>query len=118
MPRLLRASRTKWIVNGQVNKEFLDKYAVGYDDDTMPESAKGQNKSYQRLRYMGTGYDMSRKRLPNGLRPLRKSPPIPFANWRRTWLPQKLRLCARAGVLSAILTAKTPRALFACFLFC
>ncbi len=37
----------EWIVNGQVNKEFLDKYAVGYDDDTMPESAKGQNKSYK-----------------------------------------------------------------------
>ena len=39
MPRLLRASRLSGFVNGQVNKEFLDKYAVGYDDDTMPESA-------------------------------------------------------------------------------
>lgn len=50
----------EWIVNGQVNKEFLDKYAVGYDDDTMPESAKGQNKSYKDY-VMGTGYDMVEK---------------------------------------------------------
>ena len=50
----------EWIANGQVNKEFLDKYAVGYDDDTMPESAKGQNKSYKDY-VMGTGYDMVEK---------------------------------------------------------
>ena len=50
----------EWIANGQVNKEFLDKYTVGYDDDTMPESAKGQNKSYKDY-VMGTGYDMVEK---------------------------------------------------------
>ena len=50
----------EWIANGQVNKEFLDKYTVGYDDETMPESAKGQNKSYKDY-IMGTGYDMVEK---------------------------------------------------------
>ena len=39
-----------------VDKEFLDKYCIGYDEDTMPESAKGQDKSYKDY-IMGTGYD-------------------------------------------------------------
>ena len=34
--------------------------AVGYDEDTMPESAKGQNKSYKDY-IMGTGCDMVEK---------------------------------------------------------
>lgn len=50
----------EWISNGQVNKDFLDKYCVGYDDDTMPDSAKGQNRSYKDY-IMGTGYDMVEK---------------------------------------------------------
>ena len=48
------------IANDQVDKEFLDTYCVGYDEDTMPESAKGQNKSYKDY-IMGTGYDMVEK---------------------------------------------------------
>ncbi len=44
------------IKNDMVDKEFLDKYCIGYDEDTMPESAKGQNKSYKDY-IMGTGYD-------------------------------------------------------------
>lgn len=48
------------IVADKVDKEFLDEYCVGYDDDTMPESAKGQNKSYKDY-IMGTGYDMVEK---------------------------------------------------------
>ncbi len=54
---LVSAIAYEWISNGKVNKEFLDKYCVGYDDDTMPASAKGQNKSYKDY-IMGTGYDM------------------------------------------------------------
>ncbi|WP_225749768.1 DMSO/selenate family reductase complex A subunit [Paraeggerthella sp. Marseille-Q4926] len=57
---LCSAIAHEWIANGQVNKEFLDKYCVGYDEDTMPESAKGQNKSYKDY-IMGTGYDMIEK---------------------------------------------------------
>lgn len=57
---LCSAIAHEWIANGQVNKEFLDKYCVGYDEDTMPESAKGQNKSYKDY-IMGTGYDMVEK---------------------------------------------------------
>ena len=50
----------EFIANDQVDKEFLDTYCVGYDEDTMPESAKGQNKSYKDY-IMGTGYDMVEK---------------------------------------------------------
>ena len=57
---LCSAIAYEWIANGQVNKEFLDAYCVGYDEDTMPESAKGQNKSYKDY-IMGTGYDMVEK---------------------------------------------------------
>ncbi|MDO4590822.1 MAG: molybdopterin-dependent oxidoreductase [Slackia sp.] len=44
------------IENGLVDKAFLDTYVVGFDEDTMPESAKGQAKSYKDY-VMGTGYD-------------------------------------------------------------
>ena len=44
------------IKNDMIDKEFLDKYCIGFDEDTMPESAKGQNKSYKDY-IMGTGYD-------------------------------------------------------------
>lgn len=57
---LCSAIAHEWIANGQVDKDFLDKYTVGYDEDTMPESAKGQNKSYKDY-IMGTGYDMVEK---------------------------------------------------------
>ena len=57
---LVSAIAHELIVNDQVNKEFLDTYCVGYDEDTMPESAKGQNKSYKDY-IMGTGYDMVEK---------------------------------------------------------
>ena len=57
---LASAIAHEWIANDQVDKEFLDTYCVGYDEDTMPESAKGQNKSYKDY-IMGTGYDMVEK---------------------------------------------------------
>lgn len=69
---LASAIAYEWISNGQVNKEFLDKYAVGYDDDTMPESAKGQNKSYKDY-IMGTGYDMVAK-TPEWAAPITQIP--------------------------------------------
>lgn len=39
-----------------VDSEFLATYCIGYDEDTMPESAKGQNRSYKDY-IMGQGAD-------------------------------------------------------------
>ena len=57
---LCAAIAHEWIVEGKVDKESLDTYCLGYDEDTMPESAKGQNKSYKDY-IMGTGWDMVEK---------------------------------------------------------
>ncbi len=43
-----------------VDLDFLHKYCVGFDEETMPESAKGKNKSYTDY-IMGTGYDKVEK---------------------------------------------------------
>ena len=59
-PRLCSAIAHELIANDLVDKEFLDTYCVGYDEDTMPESAKGQNKSYKDY-IMSTGWDMVEK---------------------------------------------------------
>lgn len=45
------------INNGWADENFLHTYCVGYDEDTMPDSAKGQNKSFKDY-ILGTGYDM------------------------------------------------------------
>ena len=57
---LVSAIAHELIVNDQVDHEFLDTYCVGFDESTMPESAKGQNKSYTDY-IMGTGYEMVEK---------------------------------------------------------
>lgn len=57
---LCAAIAHEWITGGKVDKKFLDKYCVGYDEDTMPKSAKGKNKSYKDY-VMGTGYDKVEK---------------------------------------------------------
>ncbi|RXZ53950.1 dimethyl sulfoxide reductase subunit A [Senegalimassilia faecalis] len=48
------------INNGWADEEFLHKYCVGYDEETLPESAKGKNASYKDY-ILGTGYDMTPK---------------------------------------------------------
>ncbi len=48
------------INNGWADEEFLHTYCVGYDEESMPESAAGQNKSYKDY-ILGTGYDMVAK---------------------------------------------------------
>lgn len=53
---LCSALAYEWIAGDMVDKDFLDAYCVGYDEATMPESAKGQNRSYKDY-IMGTGYD-------------------------------------------------------------
>lgn len=57
---LCSAIAHEWIVNDQIDLDFLHTYCVGYDEETLPESAKGQNKSYRDY-IMGTGYDMVEK---------------------------------------------------------
>ena len=69
---LCSALAHEWIVNNQVDKEFLDAYVVGFDDDTMPDSAKGQNKSYKDY-IMGTGYDKIEK-TPEWAAPITQIP--------------------------------------------
>ena len=62
----------EWVVNDQIDLEFLHTYCVGYDEETMPESAKGQNKSY-RAYLMGEGYDMVEK-TPEWAAPITQIP--------------------------------------------
>ena len=57
---LISAIAHELIVNGQCDLDFLHTYCVGFDEETMPESAQGQNKSYTDY-IMGTGYDMVEK---------------------------------------------------------
>ncbi len=69
---LCAAIAHEWISENKVDKDFLDTYCVGYDDDTMPESAKGQNKSYKDY-VMGTGYDKVEK-TPEWAAPITQIP--------------------------------------------
>ncbi len=48
------------IKNNWIDLDFLHTYCVGYDEETLPESAKGKNASYYDY-IMGTGYDMVEK---------------------------------------------------------
>ena len=48
------------ISNGWADEEFLHACCVGYDEETLPESAKGKNASYKDY-ILGTGYDMTPK---------------------------------------------------------
>ena len=57
---LVAAVAHELIVNDQCDLDFLHTYCVGFDEQTMPESAQGQNKSYTDY-IMGTGYDMVEK---------------------------------------------------------
>lgn len=48
------------INNGWADEEFLHTYCVGYDEETLPESAKGKNASFKDY-ILGAGYDMTPK---------------------------------------------------------
>lgn len=69
---LVSAIAYEWIVNNQVNLEFLHEYCIGYDEETMPESAKGKNLSYKDY-IMGTGYDKIAK-TPEWAEPITQIP--------------------------------------------
>lgn len=57
---LVSAIAHELIKNDQVDIDFLHTYCVGFDEETLPDSAKGQNKSYRDY-IMGTGYDKIEK---------------------------------------------------------
>lgn len=57
---LASAIAHEFIANEQIDLDFLHTYCIGYDEETLPESAKGQNRSYKDY-IMGTGYDMVEK---------------------------------------------------------
>ncbi|MCL2529823.1 MAG: molybdopterin-dependent oxidoreductase [Coriobacteriia bacterium] len=69
---LVNAIAHEWIVEGKVDEEFLRDYTVGYDEESLPDSAKGQNKSYHDY-IMGTGYDMVEK-TPEWAEPITQIP--------------------------------------------
>ncbi len=50
----------EFIVDGKTDEAFLREYTVGWDEDTMPESAKGKNLSYKAY-IMGEGEDKTEK---------------------------------------------------------
>lgn len=49
-----------FVTDGLTDEEFLHTHTQGYDEETMPESAKGKNLSYKDY-LLGTGYDMVEK---------------------------------------------------------
>lgn len=49
-----------FISDGTAAEDFLHSHCVGYDEETMPDHLKGQNKSYKDY-ILGTGYDMVAK---------------------------------------------------------
>lgn len=53
---LVAAIAHELIVSDLVDIDFLHTYCVGYDEETLPESAKGKNRSYRDY-IMGIGYD-------------------------------------------------------------
>ena len=50
----------EFIVDGKTDETFLREYTVGWDEDTMPESARGKNLSYKAY-IMGEGEDKTEK---------------------------------------------------------
>ena len=91
------------ISEGKHDKEFLDKYTVGFDADTMPEGAP-ENSSYMDY-IMGTGYDNDSQDASSGQLPFaaflrRKSNTSPIS------LPTMKRVSSRkASDRSATITA-------------
>lgn len=69
---LVSAIAHEWIKDDKINKDFLDTYCVGYDEDTLPNSAKGQHLSYKDY-IMGTGYDGVEK-TPEWAEPITQIP--------------------------------------------
>ncbi len=100
---LCSAIACELIKNDMVDKEFLDKYCIGYDEGTMPESAKGQNKSYKDY-IMGTGYDHVEK-TPSGPLPSPASPPTRSRSSLTRSAPPSPCSSFRDGVRSVATTA-------------
>lgn len=62
----------EFIVDKKTDEDFLAAYTVGWDESTMPESARGKNLSYKDY-IMGTGYDKVEK-TPEWAAPITQIP--------------------------------------------
>lgn len=69
---LVSALAWQFITDDAVDLDFLHKYCVGYDEETMPDSYKGKNMSYYDY-IMGTGYDKVEK-TPEWAAPITQIP--------------------------------------------
>lgn len=69
---LASALAYEFIKNEQIDLDFLHSHCVGFDEETLPESAKGQNKSYYDY-IMGLGYDKIEK-TPEWAAPITQIP--------------------------------------------
>ncbi|MCL1796945.1 MAG: molybdopterin-dependent oxidoreductase [Eggerthellaceae bacterium] len=69
---LVAAIAHEWIVDEKVDEDFLNTYCVGYNEESLPDSAKGKNKSYYDY-IMGTGYDAVEK-TPEWAAPITQIP--------------------------------------------
>lgn len=69
---LVAALAHELIINDAVDIDFLHTYCVGFDEETMPESARGKNMSYKDY-IMGTGYDLVEK-TPEWAAPITQIP--------------------------------------------
>mgnify|MGYP000122724816 CR=1 FL=1 len=97
------------INNGWADEEFLHTYCVGYDEETMPESAKGQNKSFKDY-ILGTGYDMTPK-TPEWAAPITLIPVAKIKELAEKIGTTKPVYICQDTVPSAMLTARLRLAL-------
>ena len=96
------------INNGWADEEFLHTYCVGYDEETLPESAKGKNASYKD--YIWATAPTQRPRRRHGPRPSRRFPSSVSSIWRGKWRSRSRATSVRATARSAIPTARSRRA--------
>ena len=69
---LIAALAHEFIANNQVDLDFLHTYCVGFDEESMPTTSQGGNKSYHDY-IMGTGYDKVEK-TPEWASPITQIP--------------------------------------------
>ena len=91
------------ISNKMVDKDFLDTYCVGYDDDTMPESARGKANP-TRITSWEPATTKWRRPL-NGRLPSRAFPLSVLRSLLKRWARPSLCTLCRGGVRSAVAMA-------------
>ena len=109
---LVAAIAHEWINNNQIDKAYFDKYCVGYDEDTMPKSAKGKHRSYKDY-IMGTGYDMVEK-TPEWAAEITQIPADKIRELAQDIASAKAPAIFQGWGLSATRTARRRAAPFVC----